>query len=74
MTIQVVVEIEGGLVQAVYVNNKAVAKVAIVDYDVDVTDAELKVNVYGSEFYSRYESTILDNEYTDKIFEQLDNE
>ena len=74
MTIQVVVEIEGGLVQAVYVNNKAVAKVAIVDYDVDGIDAELKVNDYDVEFYSRYESTIHDNEYTDKIFEQLDNE
>ena len=74
MTIQVVVEIEGGLVQAVYVNNKAVAKVAIVDYDVDGIDAELKVNDYDVEFYSRYESTILDNEYTDIIFEQLDNE
>jgi hypothetical protein len=73
MTVRLVISIEGGLVQAVYTNNKAIkVDVAIVDYDVEGGDLdEIKTDDCGNEYISRLETTCEAQPYVNEVFEKL---
>lgn len=72
-TINLVVHVEGGLVQAVYTDSPLNIRVAIQDFDIEGADLdELATLPNGIEFLGHIEPAITDNQHVDEVFAAFD--
>lgn len=72
-TINLVVHVEGGLVQAVYTDSPLNIRVAIQDFDIEGADLdELATLPNGIEFLGHIEQAITDNQHVDEVFAAFD--
>ena len=73
MTVRLVINIEGGLVQAVYTNNPAVrVECAIADYDIEGVDPDMiETDCEGIEYIGRIENPVELPDYVNDVFETL---
>lgn len=70
--IKVVILLEGGLVQTVFVDTESPVRIAVVDFDCEGADPdELAVTQDGREFIGHSEPAVFKQDYVDSMFAVL---
>ena len=72
MSVKIVINLDGGLVRDVYINDPSIdIECIVVDFDVEgVEEDKLKTDIDGYEYVSHSERLFFLDEYVDDIFAQ----